>query len=793
MEEKRETKGIVLMKRRTLLIIVEVILLLIICVCIVLEYNKRFVIKEVAIVENENNGAIINTGDEKESYEYKETLDIEKIDVTKNSKTEVVNEDEDYYKVTKDGKWGVIDGNGNLVIDIKYNSIRIINNSLLYIDKKEIIDFSGKHIADSVIDVFDAWSDADTNIADNRFMFYNGELKGVKDEKGNIILPAKFTEIVIPYISNSISTSEELESITEPIKDVILAKEGEVYTLYDYNGNVIVDNVLYFLDNYAVLNNGSDIVTADGRITECFENGIAIVLINDKKGFYFFKSNRFIQPEEYEYVKCKTVEELDYKTYVECFDKENKLVKIYDEKGNEIPISQYKCAIIIDEKDGKYALLDRRNDKLITEYEYNFYKDNSVYIENTNIYIDYNRGIAATVNLKNNIITLFNLDNNGEKIAKYNYDGDYLEKWTYKIYCNNKYKVIMNEKGLYGIINKEGKEIIPFEYEKIVHFDCFDNIFILKKQGHDVLINIENNIKTDKYILDTFEAGLNIYHPNCFGLKGYTNIYGRDICVIDEEKGYFLAKDKEKNKYCVLDKEFKEVVEPLYSNIELWNGNIKICLGFDTKYGMLDKEFNEIVKPIYNYIDLNGELAIIGLNGNTGLINAEGKELLSCIYDEIEIKEYRGYNKGKYIKATLRRKLDNKSKFKLFHIESNMNIKEFNFGDNVEIVDMIDFNNIIVKKDGKMAYVVNSAYVTDFLYDEIELCGFYAKVVIGNKWGVIDKNGNTIIELGDRYIPDVWGGIGFIGKWMFTWDYGIGFFGADSGEELEYARENWYK
>lgn len=537
----------ILMKRKTLLIIVELILLLIICGCTIIEYNKIKNVKEIADDRNENKAEITrNIIDEDTNVIYEElietlieTVDVEAIDITTNNKTKAINENVYYYTVMKDGKYGVIDSDGNLVVDAKYESITVIDNKLLYVNKNKIIDLSGNYIADEVIP-----DEVTGRNIEDRFIFYNNNLKGVKDEKGNVLISAQYNEV--DYVASM---------------HIICMKKGEKYSLYNYNGNKIIDNIDE--PDYCVGSSGE----GDAGVA-CF------IKRNDKKGIYFYKTKVLINPQYYD-IKYGYSEP----RCVIFVDEENNPIKIYNYEGKEIPLSIY-------------------NSDSFEEYMEEHYGEPK--------------------------------------------DDDDIVKLT-----------IVNENKRYGLEEEvTGKQLLSCIYDKI---------------------ELEHH-------------------------------------------------------------------------------------GF----------------------------VVVNLNGKKGFIDAiNGKQLRGCIYDEIKPHIYPSNEEERYVIA----KIENN--FSVFIVDLSSNIKELNLGENIEDVIVKNWNNILVKKNGKWAYVANMAYVTDFIYDEIVLhnyhlkddmgmftnakYGHYIGVLVDNKWGVIDKNGNTVLEpyyekeyverLAEAYYQN---GVFFVGKWVLS-------------------------
>lgn len=103
-----------------------------------------------------------------------------------------------------------------------------------------------------------------------------------------------------------------------------------------------------------------------------------------------------------------------------------------------------------------------------------------------------------------------------------------------------------------------------------------------------------------------------------------------------------FIKIQKKDKWGLLDKNFKEVIKPIYDAMDLYNldkGFIKVLL--NNKWGLLDKNFKEVVKPIYDDIDFyhykRTGLIKVKLKDGYGLLDKNFNEIVKPIYYDIEI------------------------------------------------------------------------------------------------------------------------------------------------------------
>ena len=140
------------------------------------------------------------------------------------------------------------------------------------------------------------------------------------------------------------------------------------------------------------------------------------------------------------------------------------------------------------------------------------------------------------------------------------------------------------------------------------------------------------------------------------------------------EYNYFVI--KEDNKYGIMDKEGKTIIEPNYDNIKIPNPtkavffcyqddeiiaindkNEKIFTEYENvtplKYGLIDFNGEKITKAIYDEIDTlqfkEGEL-LVKSKEKYGVINIKGHILVKIKYDKVEVDKYYS-SKGNYKEA----------------------------------------------------------------------------------------------------------------------------------------------
>ncbi len=293
------------------------------------------------------------------------------------------------------------------------------------------------------------------------------------------------------------------------------------------------------------------------------------------------------------------------------------------------------------------------------------------------------------------------MDDSGNEITPYRYD--YAYPFSEGLAC-----VRLGEK--YGFIDDKGNTIIPLAYDKaspfsegLAYFAEGDEYWFIDKNGDEAfLLNCDS--------VSSFKEGLAYFSDG--GKYGYIDKVGKvAIKPIYDDTNYFqdgLAKVRVGLKLGVIDKNGTEIVPVDYDDISFDNGYIITELG--SKYGCFDKSGSLIFKPVYDSITIlpGKDSAIVYLSDQPEIVDFKGNIEVSAKYDSIA---YYGSEYGDGM------------------IEVRIN-------DKVGFLDMSDFIEVVSP-----------------VYD---WASFFSKghavVGNGNKYGVIDKNGNTVVPLSYDYV-----------------------------------------
>ncbi len=521
-----------------------------------------------------------------------------------------------YFTIAKDGKMGVIDNKGKIIIEPNYTNIQIPNPTK---------------------DVFVCTNDNETKIinAKGEERFKNFE------EVSAIQLKELATEI--PYEKSVLKYKEkgkygiinfDGKKITKAIYDNIENlpfKEGEL--LVEKDGKYGVINIL-----------GKNIIPIqykEIKVDEYYEeknaynySGYIVATEKDNQISYkYINYNNKIETKS-EYQDIKRI--IDYENKDEfylIFKKDNKYGIMKDTDviiNNEYDSIEYDSfnQLFIVKKDGKYGIV-KLNGETVISCLYD-----EINIEGLYIYA-----------LKNDEQIIFNTS--GEKIENSNYKSVYNAKDT-------KYKITIDNDNKYGVIDENNKVIIPNNYFYIGYL--INNYFVVSGQnGKNGIIDDKGKIILDiKY--DTIEKLENIDLINAIELNTNTiTLLNKDIkevaklnnANIYQGSNYIRLYSNKEQKYFNSNGEEE-------SNKEILSQNKIFSDVKDGKWGFVDSNGNVIVDYIYDDVTETNPYGFAGIkkDGKWGSINENGQVVIEPMYslnnnNEIDfIGEYYKYTYG---------------------------------------------------------------------------------------------------------------------------------------------------
>ena len=521
--------------------------------------------------------------------------------IVKNGRKYEIEKVENYnYFVLKQGDLtGVIDKEGNTVVNTKYEDIKIPNpekdlfvcytsgnnttvlnknseeimkeyknvepirlqniaSDLMYEksvlkykenDKFGLIDFTGKKITNAIYDEIEGLP-----YKEGELLVKQNEKLGVINIKGNKLINIEYDKLEV----DGYYTGEDGYKFSGYI---VSNKTGEGYR-YGYINN---DGNLVLKIEYNQIS----------RITQINDNENAY-LINAKNGQYGLTINdKQVLNNEYQSIS---------------YDEANKLLVI--------------------EKSKKYGVANLDGNVIVpTKFDQ---------IDITGIYL-YAKNSQGTV-IYNNNGTEANIDTN---IAILNTS-------------NEKYRIrINNENGTkYGVIGKDGKQIIDEKYNYIEYL--YDNYFIVSDAKSKLgVIDDKDNIKI-AIENDSLQRVQNTdIIQTVTTLDKTTKLYSKDMNLICEMKNANITAEKD---YIAIsnetEKKFYTKNGQEVENREVYKENELFSKKENDKWGFVNKEGKTIVDPIYDKVTEFNKygFAAVLKDGKWGVVNKEGKQITDTIY-----------------------------------------------------------------------------------------------------------------------------------------------------------------
>lgn len=542
----------------------------------------------------------------------------------------------------------------------------------------------------------------ETNNQPKLYIRIHGENSwGFKDEKGNILIP--------------LGKYKFLNTVDE--KGMIYANKGSKYGYIDIHENIIVpfeyDGLGVYSEELAFVkkNNKYGYINRKGKIVIPiqFDNesyfqktGLALVKKNNLQGFINKKGKEII-PIIYQNADEATFDSLVilYKNQKWAFfdiSGNKKTDFIYDEitstgitlkgrNGNTF----WKNGLILVRRNGQIAYLDKNLKEIIPFGKYDFgerFNQSRIAIVSKNhkygiinefgkeiIHPEYDTLEHPEENYheseilegkKENYITL--LDRHGnkiyDKIKGYNFAFSHLKNKVQRVF------IIRNLKNQCGVVDSQGKIIIPFIYDEIENFHGTANT-IVKLNGKFGIVNSDNKIiypiecksiitseDLDYYIIKkNNKAG--IIDKN---LKPILNFNYQDLspCFYDDQNRFIAKKD---DKYGVIDRRGSIIIPFEYTEMSNWveygPGSNYHFVTKNNKKGLITKEGRAVIPTIYNNLFYHDEKTIIvSRDGKYGVLTIQNKQVIPFVYEKIYVEfdfpgkkketEFYVFQKGKY-------------------------------------------------------------------------------------------------------------------------------------------------
>lgn len=508
-----------------------------------------------------------------------------------------------YFTLEQNQKYGVIDKNGNIVIEAEYEAVQIPNPSkaifvcvkkynentkeyetVVYNEKKEVlfsnyknvqsisiytnvnstpyeksvltykengkyglINLEGKQITKPVYDEISS-----INYKEGTFLVKQNELEGIINMKGKVIIKCEYESVTSDnYYSENGYNKQAGFIVSKKTED------GYRYGYVNYRGTIILNPI------YTQLERVTEIANEKGIYFIAFKNGQAGLLKNNKEIL------------NYEY------EDIQYNVLGSIFvTKRNGKYGAVNLEGTTVLYPEYDNVYT----GGMYLNALKDKDIFIFDLNGNKIETNEVSktkTENANYYITIDKNNKyKVVDSKDNIII----------------DKDY----TYIEYLPGDYFIVERDSKS-GIIDSNGKSVIELKYDSISRINETD-ILQMEKDKNIALYNLN--------------------------MKEIVSMDNAIVKEVKDEKAYILLYSDTDFKY--LDKNGNILTsQNLFENNPLFAKNI------NGKWGFVDKDGNLKVQNDYELVTDFNKYGFAGIkkDGKWGSINQNGEVVQEPTYD----------------------------------------------------------------------------------------------------------------------------------------------------------------
>lgn len=544
-------------------------------------------------------GIIITINKSKENYT------VEKIE----------NADINYYKIISNGKSGVIDKSGNIIIEPEYNTIKIPNpKEPIFICIYDYNATSGEYKTkvlneknEEILTNYENINTIDIKEIVSSIPYEKTVLQYQKDGKYGII----------DFSGKSIIKPEYDEIRNMPYREgELIAKKGDKYGVVNINGGRLLDFKYDYITGDSYYSTEKE-YTLDGYI-------VGVKNEEGKIQYGYINSNReqFLETNFDRVYRMNNIKD-DENVYL--VTEKNGNIQLY--KNDKLLLDNNYQAInynedsklLILQKDNKYGVTDL-NGKQILNVDYDQIQIPGNYIIATKNGNSETFDLSGTKqeNLQFTNILMTNNENynisidTNDKYGVISKDGNTIieNKYNYIQYLFDNYFIVGGDSGKSGIINDKGEELLPINYEVIQKLDNSDiiqaltgNTLELYNKQIGKIVSMENGkLEINNNYIKVYSTTQTEYVGLDGSLKSDFDIFPDNTLFASEKDGMWGFVDKNNN--IKVDYQYEKVTELN----ELGFAGIKK----DGKWGVIDKDGNVILEPTYEIAEQNGEPYFIG-------------------------------------------------------------------------------------------------------------------------------------------------------------------------------------
>ena len=394
-----------------------------------------------------------------------------------------------YFPVYTEGKWGVIDSRGNIIINPEYDEYIVIPDSseAIFICTVNVNYDEGTYETrvlnekgEELFTDYDTVEAVENYDSSNNLWYESGILKvskdgqyGIIDTNGSQIVSPEYDSITaLKGVTNSLLTEKDGSyGIVDNVGSVIIDNEyAEILPISDQyeNGYIVIDEN----DKYGVINYTKTVAIENkyDEIKQVYDSGKNYIVRegNDWK-VVDIDGNEYLSGEYDDIVSISgenaVVEEGRKHGVVTITDNQNIINTEYDSITYATGNNYIVC------KDSKYGIMDSNGNELIAlNYSNIVYRGTANFYEATND--DYTSDLIDTdmnVKLSSVIISELNTEKGYIKVRENNeykyYNFRFEEKDSKDILTTNTLFLSRNEEGKYGFVDRNGNVIVNYIYD----------------------------------------------------------------------------------------------------------------------------------------------------------------------------------------------------------------------------------------------------------------------------------------------------------------------------------------
>lgn len=656
-------------------------------------------------------------------------------------------EGKDFTLFKRKNKVGVINKYGEIIVDSVYEDIDLCENFVIgYADeKKDIISYNGSTVSKEEGSISLLYRISGLGYSQRYLEYKVGELTGVIDADGNIILEPKYEAVRTDDIVFQICLNGKWGMLSK--KNIVLQE-----TIYDNIGCIGEGcYLLYSNDLKGVCNKFGEILleVKYNNIHPLIEQNLIDYYIEESKGnrkYYNseFKEISYEDTYSYKLQYCKKEERKEivlekdvhgvfikyfettgYNSHREGFD-------LYDESGNNITNSKYSRIERLTEdlfqvsKMNGYnrieGIIDYTGKEIIDVKYYRIELINNVFVVVSSTGGNYKYGMFS---LNGGIIldTIYDSINNEDENRKTASDNCFIvsKRINEKLQDKSERFPKPIDKD-FGLVDERGKWILEIKY-KSISFLNNGVIQVEDKNGFERYVNKDGisvrNESGDQFAFDIsrYEFILENYRGICaksdIEVPSRINInHINDSLILLNENGKRIVRINLALKNGAGDLLNKYIIEDKF-DWALDSENHYVIVIHNNKWGVVDAYSDKTIIPIeYDYITMeqlseNAPVFIVEKNSLNGVANASGVIILPVCYQSIQLK-----------------KMDNGN------------------------------NAYIVEKDNRKGVVSSQGeYIVTENYDGISISEKYIVVRDNSRYGLFQIDGTKILDA--KYISIV--------------------------------------